>query len=145
MRVWLRDRPIVYWRSGGEGACPSFLRACIIWWKTSWRGIVRLALWRLIDLSLAVENGQLDDAWFCRCRRGFMDRSVLNFIYLKDTAWLIKSHWTLMERKEWYGKNVQPKKRQRSKEHGFRKRMASKSGRKVLARRRLRGRVRLSH
>lgn len=38
----------------------------------------------------------------------------------------------------------QPKKRQRSKEHGFRKRMSTRSGRKVLKNRRRKGRVRLS-
>jgi large subunit ribosomal protein L34 len=38
----------------------------------------------------------------------------------------------------------QPKKRSRAREHGFLKRMATRAGRNVLARRRLKGRARLS-
>ena len=41
-------------------------------------------------------------------------------------------------------RTYQPKKRQRSKEHGFLKRMASKAGKNVLKRRRQKGRQKLS-
>ncbi|HYH75815.1 MAG TPA: 50S ribosomal protein L34 [Candidatus Saccharimonadales bacterium] len=42
-------------------------------------------------------------------------------------------------------RTYQPKKRHRANVHGFLKRMASRAGRLVLKRRRLKGRVRLSH
>lgn len=41
-------------------------------------------------------------------------------------------------------RTYQPKKRSRSREHGFLKRMATKAGRNVLKRRRLKGRAKLS-
>ncbi len=41
-------------------------------------------------------------------------------------------------------RTYQPKKRQRSREHGFRKRMKTRSGREIIKARRRRGRARLT-
>jgi len=41
-------------------------------------------------------------------------------------------------------RTYQPKKRQRSREHGFMKRMATKAGRNILRSRRQKGRAKLS-
>lgn len=41
-------------------------------------------------------------------------------------------------------RTYQPKKRRRAREHGFFKRMATRAGRNVLKRRRLKGRAKLS-
>jgi large subunit ribosomal protein L34 len=41
-------------------------------------------------------------------------------------------------------RTYQPKKRKRAREHGFISRMASKAGRSVIRRRRLKGRTKLS-
>ena len=41
-------------------------------------------------------------------------------------------------------RTYQPKKRRRAREHGFMKRMATKAGRAVLNRRRVKGRTKLS-
>lgn len=42
-------------------------------------------------------------------------------------------------------RTFQPKKRRKSREHGFIKRMATKAGRNVIKRRRIKGRSRLTH
>lgn len=69
-----------------------------------------------------------------------------NLLKKVETSGILEQEFVNLHRKNYYmpKRTYQPHKRQRKTEHGFMKRNNSKTGQKVLKRRRIKGRARLS-